>query len=257
MSTVVASAPPTGASMAPGKAAAVLIQTLERRDMLSEAEKQALASVIGEMRFHPEGDVLIRAGRPIEYSTLLLDGLLGRVFYVSNGKRQIVATHVAGDFVDLHSLLLKRLDHDVVALSDVAVAVVPHAKLRQLGEQHPHLMRMLWLLTMIDAATHREWISRLGHSAAVRVAQLLCELQARLDVVGRATPQGFPLALTQSVIADMVDLTPVHINRTLRKLRESGLAVVRDGLVSIPDLAKLRQFAAYDPAYLYLEAVPR
>jgi len=65
---------------------------------------------------------------------------------------------------------------------------------------------------------------------------LLCELQMRFAVVGLNTPEGFPLNLTQADLGDMTGLTPVHVNRTLRKLREAGLAVVRDGFVSVPDL---------------------
>ncbi len=236
---------------------ASLLRSIERRDILSDDERAALAKGLAEIRVHPPGDTLIRAGVPAEYSTLLLGGLLARVYYMSEGKRQIVAMHLPGDFVDLHSLLLKRLDHDVVALSEVRVALFPHAVLRKLTETAPHLARMLWLLTVIDAAIHREWIGRLGHSAAVRIAHLLCELHARFDVVGLATPEGFPIDLTQADFGDMTDLTPVHVNRTLRKLREANLAVVRDGYAVIPDLQKLQAFAGFDPTYLYLEHQPR
>ena len=165
--------------------------------------------------------------------------------------------HLPGDFVDLHSLLLKRLDHDVVTLTDVRVALFPHAILRKLTETEPHLARMLWLLTVIDAAVHREWTARLGHSAAVRIAHLLCELQARMAVVGLAEPEGFAINLTQADLGDMTGLTPVHVNRTLRKLREANLAMVRDGYASIPDLNRLLDFAGFDPTYLYLEKRPR
>jgi CRP-like cAMP-binding protein len=234
-----------------------LLRSLERRDALSDRERAALAAAMGEVRVHPAGDTLIRAHAPTESSTLLLEGVLGRAFYMSEGRRQIVAVHLPGDFVDLHSLLLKQLDHDVVAMSDVRVALFPHAALRTLTEREPHLARMLWLLTVIDGAIHREWVARSGHSAAVRVAHLLCELQARYEAVDLGTPQGFPLPLTQVELADVAGLTPVHVNRTLRKLREANLAVVRDGLASIPDLDKLRSFAGFDPTYLYLERTPR
>lgn len=235
----------------------LLIRALERRDILSDRERDALARAIAEVRIYAPGDTLIRAGASAEYSTLLLDGLLARVFYMSEGKRQIVAMHLPGDFVDLHSLLLKRLDHDVLALSEVRVALVPHVILRKLTESEPHLARMLWLLTVIDAAIHREWIGRLGHSAAVRIAHLLCELQVRFAVVGLAGFEGFAIDLTQADLGDMTGLTPVHVNRTLRKLREANLAIVRDGYAAIPDLRRLQEFADFDPTYLYLENRPR
>lgn len=234
-----------------------LIRTLTRRDVLGDDETAALVEAIGEVRVHPEGDTLVRAHTPTGNSTLLLQGMLGRVYQMADGRRQIVALHVPGDFVDLHSLLLKKLDHDVVALTDVRVATFPHAGLRQITERQPHLTRMLWLLTLIDAAIHREWVARLGHSAAVRVARLLCELYCKLTIVGLATPEGFTLDLTQGDIGEMTGLTTVHVNRTLRKLREAGLAVVRGGYASIPDIKKLSAFAQFDPTYLYLEPTPR
>jgi len=235
----------------------LLIRAIERRDRLSDRECAALVAAAGEVRSYRAGDTLISAGAVAETSTLLVTGMLARAFYHPEGKRQIVAVHVPGDFVDLHALLLKRLDHDVIALGDAQVVTFPHAGLRRLTETEPHLSRMLWLLTVIDAAVHREWISRLGHSAAVRVAHLLCELQARFAAVGLAGPDRFAMGLTQADIGDMTGLTPVHVNRTLRKLREAGLAIVREGNATIPNLARLRDFAGFDPTYLYLESRPR
>ena len=240
-----------------GDVSALLVRALERRDTMNASERTAIAAAVGEVRVHPAGNTLIRRGAPTESSTLLLSGFLGREYAAPDGRRQIVAVHVPGDFVDLHSLLLKRLDHDVVALSDVKVALFPHRALRVITETEPHLTRLLWLLTVIDAAIHREWIARLSYSAAIRLAHLVCELQARLDVVGLSSEQGFPFDLTQTDLGDMAGLTGVHVNRTLRRLREDGLAVVRDGFASIPDLAKLQEFAAFDPAYLYLNPMPR
>lgn len=253
---------PTGSALAPaiandGDASAVLARALGYRDQLSAAERTALASAVGEVRIHPAGNTLIRAHTPTESSTLLIEGFLSREYSLAEGKRQIVAVHVPGDFVDLHSLLLKQLDHDVVALSDVRVALFPHEALREITRAHPHLTRLLWLLTMIDAAVHREWISRLGHSAVVRIAHLLCELHARLDVAGLVTDTGFMIDLTQADLGDMTGLTAVHVNRTLRKLRELNLAVVRAGYASIPDIDALRRFAGFDDTYLYINAMPR
>ncbi|MCF7702307.1 helix-turn-helix domain-containing protein [Loktanella sp. M215] len=45
-------------------------------------------------------------------------------------------------------------------------------------------------------------------------------------------------------------LTSVHVNRTLRKLREAGLVTMREGRVEIMDLDGLVKLAEFDPAYL-------
>jgi CRP-like cAMP-binding protein len=231
----------------------IFFRTLERRDHLSDEERAAFRRSFSSARTRAAGDTLVRAQVETDACTLLTAGMLARVMYQPDGKRHIVAVHVPGDFVDLHSLVLLRLDHDVVALTDASIMQIPHTALRKLTEVQPHLARMLWLLTMIDAATHRAWLARLGHSAAVRIALLFCELQRRYDVVGQASPAGFPLPLTQTDIGDMVGLTPIHVNRTLRKLREADLAIMRNGQVTIPDIAKLRDFCSFSDAYLYLE----
>ena len=64
---------------------------------------------------------------------------------------------------------------------------------------------------------------------------------------------GYPLNLTQVDLAECLGLTSVHINRTLKELRERRLVEFRGGRVSIHDLAGLERVAEFDPAYLHLE----
>ena len=79
-----------------------------------------------------------------------------RAIYMEKGTRQLTAVHIPGDFVDLHALLLKIMDHSVIALTDCEAAFIPHDRLRALTEQAPHLSRVLWLSTVVDAAISRE-----------------------------------------------------------------------------------------------------
>jgi CRP-like cAMP-binding protein len=166
--------------------------------------------------------------------------------------------HVPGDFLDLHSFLLKRLDHYVMALVPCRIAISPHVRLAAITETHPHLTRMLWLTTLIDAAIHREWLVSLGRRSAVaRVAHFFCEMQARLAVVGLADAAGFALDITQTDLAECLGLTSVHVNRVLRRLREAGLALFRDGRVEILDPPGLARIAEFDPDYLQIARRPR
>ena len=45
-------------------------------------------------------------------------------------------------------------------------------------------------------------------------------------------------------------LTAIHVNRTLRQLRERGLVTFREGSVVFHDLAGLRTLAEYHSGYL-------
>ncbi len=153
---------------------------------------------------------------------------------------------------------MKQLDHNVGTLTPVRVALVPHDALRGITETHPHLGRMLWFSTLLDAAIHREKILSIGRrSALARIAHIFCELSVRLRLVGLADDKGYALPLTQADLADVTGLTSVHVNRMLKKLRDEKLLTFRGGMVTIDDWERLQRVAEFDATYLHLERRPR
>jgi CRP-like cAMP-binding protein len=235
-----------------------LIRKLEQRDVLSEEEKRVLEGAIVRIKeFLPDED-MIREGDRLTESTLLLDGFAARYKVLTDGKRQITAIHVAGDFVDLHSFLLKQMDHAVLAITRCTVGAVPHEILREITESHPHLGRLLWLSTLIDGAIHREWLVAMGRRpAASHTAHLLCELFLRLQAVGLTRDNSFRLPLTQAELGDTLGLSTVHVNRVIEELRGDRLITWRRDTVVIEDWPRLKQFAEFDPTYLSLQNEPR
>jgi CRP-like cAMP-binding protein len=234
------------------------LQKLRIRDTLSAEEEEVLRGAVAEVREVPAGKVLVRAGTVLNHSTLLLDGLSCRYKDLSEGQRQIMEIHVSGDFLDLHSFLLKQLDHNVGAITPVRIGIVPHDRLRVITEDYPHLTRMLWFSTLLDSAVHREKILSIGRrDALARIAHLLCELYVRLETVGLASDHRYTLALTQADIADANGLTSVHVNRMLKALREEGLLTFRGNEVVIHDWDALTRRAEWDSGYLHLDRRPR
>jgi CRP-like cAMP-binding protein len=235
-------------------ALAPLLMKLRARDMIGDQEAKALRDSIAEIREIPALKTIVRAGVQLTECTLLLEGIVCRYSDLADGQRQIMELHVTGDFLDLHSFLLKHLEHNVGSLTPVRVALVPHDAVRQITEDYPHLGRTLWFSTLLDAAIHREKILSVGRRAAIaRIAHLMCELFLRLGVVGMAGTDRFKLPLTQADLADATGLTSIHVNRMLKQLRDDGLMTFRGGEVVIHDWGKLQRLAEFDPRYLYLE----
>jgi CRP-like cAMP-binding protein len=235
-----------------------LMMKLRARDLVDDEEETVLRDSIGSIRSVPASRTIVRAGAILEESTLLLDGFVCRYKDLADGERQIMETHVPGDFLDLHGFLLKRLDHVVASLTPVRLAMVPHDALRRITENHPHLTRILWFSTLLDAAIHREKILSIGRRDAVgRIAHLFCETFVRLELVGLAEGESYELPLTQTDLADATGLTSVHVNRMLGKLRNDGILTFRGGEVTIHDRERLERVAEFDPNYLHLERRPR
>lgn len=225
-----------------------------RTPVLNETEVAALESGVARTATYSARQIFIRQQTPLTQCTLLLEGFVERFKDTPEGRRQILAIHVPGDFVDLHSYPLKRLEHSVAALTDIKVALFPHPLIRAMTEQSATMTELLWKSTMIDAAVNREWIVSIGaRGAAVRLAHLFCEMFVRLERIGAASGSNFALPLTQVDLADATGLTAVHANRMLRQLREDGLVSFRQGTVEIHDWQRLRAFAEFDPAYLFID----
>ncbi len=232
---------------------------LERRDRLSPEEAAVIDRLIDRRPVPvPAGTDLVRDGERPEHSTLMLSGFSARYNVLNDGKRQISAVHVPGDFVDLHSLLLDPMDHSVLALTDSQVVQVPHARLRELTETHPHLTRLLWTLTVIDAAIFRQWLVASGHLPAVaQIAHFFCELWTRLSAVGLAAENSFDLPISQADLGDAMGRSAVHVNRCLMALRRERLLDWTGGRAKILDWGGLQARAEFDAAYLSLEPHPR
>jgi len=231
----------------------VHLRQLRKRTEISAEEERAIRGLVAETRRFPADEVVIHSGVELSSSMMLLDGWMARSKDLESGERQVTELHIAGDFPDLHAFTLKRLDHDVMTLSECTVAVVPHDRLKELTERHPHLARVYWFCTNLDAAIHREWALSLGQRSAIsRMAHLFCELYMRLELVGRTHGNAYELPLTQRELAECLGLTVVHANRTLQELRRRGLVEFENRHLTLLDRRGIEGVAAFDPAYLYL-----
>jgi len=121
-------------------------------------------------------------------------------------------------------------------------------------DAHPRVVQALWWESLVAAATQREWAVSLGQrDATERMAHLFCELFLRLKTVGLTRGNSCDLPLTQPEMGEATGLSAVHVNRTLQELRASGLIVLRDRTLTIPNFEALAEVALFNANYLHLE----
>ena len=252
-------------TVSPPSRITTLVEKLSLRDQVAPDEIEALKDVLDPPREIRSGaDIVKEHSHPL-HSTLLISGFSARYSSLADGARQITELNVPGDFIDLHSLLMKQMDHGVVALTDCVVASAPHAKLIHLTERHPHLTRLLWLDTIIDAAIHRQWLVAMGRRSGLgHLAHLVCELYLRLQAVGQTTGKTsgkvdgmrFDLPLTQATLGDALGLSTVHVSRLVTELRGEGVVNWSGRQVEILDWRRLAEIAEFDATYLRLQNEP-
>lgn len=240
------------------RAVELLTRNLSRRDTVSPEEKSLLASLRKRVQtFHKGVEIISQHSRP-STSCLLVAGMTARSVLLADSRRQLTALHVPGDFVDLHALLLRTMDHSIVALDEVTVVFVPHEDLIAITREAPHLTRLLWLCTAIDAAIHREMMTSIGRrSPASRLAQVICEIYLRMEVIGQLAGNVFSFPLTQTELSDLLGLSVVHTNRTVQDLRATRLISWQGSTMTVHDFDALCRFSRFDPTYLNLVSEPR
>ena len=234
-----------------------LVEKLSLRDRISPEEIEGLQKALEPPKTIAAGSDIVREhSRPL-HSTLLISGFSARYSTLEDGARQITEINVAGDFIDLHSLLMKQMDHGVVALTECVIAEAPHSGLIDITERHPHLTRLLWLDTIIDAAIHRQWLVAMGRRSGLgHLAHLVCELYLRLQAVGKTGDLSFDLPLTQTTLGDALGLSTVHVSRLISELRSEGVVAWAGGRIDILDWRRLAEIAEFDPTYLRLQSEP-
>jgi CRP-like cAMP-binding protein len=148
------------------------------------------------------------------------------------------------------------MDHSIVTLTDATVAYLPNGLLESVAVRHPLLATALWWSTLVDEAVLRAWLVNIGRRDAFEsIGHLLCELHARLEKVGFTTNTDFELPLTQDEIADALGLTPTHVNRMLKRLREEGFISLHQNKLVILDIASLQSATDFDSSYLHSNTV--
>ncbi len=236
-----------------------LFDRLAALDVLSEEERGALVEAAdNDVRtFAARQEIVAQGTRPTT-SKLVLSGLSARQTQLRDGARLISGLHVSGDFVDLHSLLIGEMDHGIVAMSECTVISFPHARLRDITVNYPHLTRLLWLITLIDAAMHRQWlVVKGGHDSLGEAAHLLCEMYLRHQMAGLADGYSFSFPLTQQDFGDALGKSLVQTNRVIQTLRKLGVITWQGQRVTILDWDQLTEMAEFDTTYLNFSREPR
>jgi CRP-like cAMP-binding protein len=188
-----------------------------------------------------------------QHTHLVLDGWACRYKQFPDGRRAIVALILPGDLCDPFVFRRARMDHAVGALTPVTVARIAPDQIGEAIRGRPVVEECLWREMLSTTAIHREWIASVGRRSAIeRLAHLFCELHLRLGRVGLADGTALPMPVTQPDLADALGQTSVHINRTLKELRNSGLVALRGRRLTIRDLDGLREQGLFDPAYLQI-----
>ena len=212
----------------------------------------ALEALAGSAKTYPSGKILFHEGDVPDHVYLFVRGMACRYKLLPSGQRQILGFLIPGDLCDLQFLALNPPDHSVALLSNAELVKIPMWKIHDLLADRPSIDRALALAALQDFAILREWLLNVGQRNALeKLAHFFCEMKIRLESVGQVEGDGsFDLPVNQMTLADTTGLSPVHVNRTLQRLRSDGLIQLCHRRLLIIDFERLAAVAGFDGNYL-------
>lgn len=218
------------------------LRPLEPRQLLYMQEFKK-----GELHLD-RGDTLINEGEGHERLYTVLTGVLIRSRSLDDGRRQIVNFMFPGDLVGLQGAFDQPSSHTIEALLDARLCRFPKTDFAELIARHPSLgYDLTWLAAKEETALEDHIVSLGQRSAKERVAYLAVWLLNRALSTCMATREDtLRIPITQAQIADMLGLSLVHTNRTIRQLHREGLVIWKSREIGIPDFARAADFAQYD-----------
>ena len=194
---------------------------------------------------------LAREGEALENMCVLIEGWAARYRTFEDGRRQIVALLLPGDVCCYDMIAEMPQQYSVCALTRAKIESLSARLVRDRFWQDQDLARLFLAEAMTDMSIQQEWTVNLGRrSATERLGHLFCEIFFRMQRAGLVTDQSCDFPLTQTDLADIMGLTPVHINRTLQQLRSQELVILNHRQLRIPDLERLQQASLFRSRYL-------
>lgn len=207
---------------------------------------RAIFAEWGVSRALRRGERLHAAGEPLEHVYLLQQGWIGRTRSAASGEAAFTAVHIAGDVVAADGMYAERTDDDLHALTRGAALRLPAARLRAAVGRDDGAAAVLMRLLAAEAGFLREALFAVGRlSSTERLSVFVLQTFRRQVEAGLLAPdaRAFDLPFTQGQLAGVTGMTPVHLNRVLRALREGGCLELVGGVARIGDMVALERAA--------------
>lgn len=191
--------------------------------------------------FRPGMQVGGRAEEERDRLLVIVAGWACELRILPDGRRQIFGFLLPGDIIETGAAC------DLGGRGVVALTRLQIVEAEDLGADASAARKRLEEVRASREERLYDHIVRVGRmTARERILHLLLELRDRLDAVGLVRDETFKIPLTQELFADALGLSVVHINRTLRALKQEGCVSIRSGSVTLHERLRWAGTCGYD-----------
>ena len=227
---------------------------------LDPADRALLRALEDRTEHRARKSVAIQAGAPLNELFVVRRGWLYSFQPAGDGRRQVFQIFYPGDIVGVREIGLSHAISTTVCATDCILCPFEKKALCELFNSSPRLSALLFAVGMVEEMMIIERMKAISRmQARERIAHVFLEMLTRLRIHGGAGAEAaFDFPLNQETLGDLVGLTQVHTNRTLRALEREGLIRRQGGRLEM-DEPRLREISGFNDAYFQIETswIPR
>lgn len=197
------------------------------------------------------GQYLVHAGGRADQLFRIERGWTLQFRFLPDGRRHIVDYFVPGDWCDIAWLGVRQTVDAVRAVTDFSVTRYAADRVMAMIAGHAHLASQFQAMLVRRLRLQADRALGLGRKTATeRLAHLLCEIFARMEAAGQTEDDTCIMPLTQTDLADLTGLTPIHVNRVLQQLRAADMICLTGKRLTILSPERLQRLAMFTGDYL-------
>lgn len=176
--------------------------------------------------------------------------------FLPDGRRHIVDYFIPGDWCDIAWIGARQTVEAVRTVTDFSVTPYPADKVMAMIAGNAQLAGQFQAMLLRRLRLQSDRALGLGRKTATeRLAHLLCEISARMEAAGQIEHDACVMPLTQTDLADLTGLTPIHVNRVLQQLRAADMICLTGKRLTILSPERLQRLAMFTGDYLLDGAV--
>ena len=223
--------------------------------VIEQSEARRLTNVL---RARSESGVAYESKGPVTEKAatlqIVLEGAVLRQRFLADGRRHTVAVYYQDDVINLGRYAGARCqdsDYLLAVKGSVVGSVADDVVSTLRAEAAPGLDGM-GVLVYRELGIAQERMTSLGQRSAIEaMAHFFCETLIRCArPMANFKVEHCRLQMTQEMLASVLGISTVHVNRVLQELRRRELADIVDNELIVYDYDRLADLAEFDDGYL-------
>ncbi|KZX93764.1 MULTISPECIES: Crp/Fnr family transcriptional regulator [unclassified Sulfitobacter] len=200
-----------------------LVNRLSHYVDLTQRECDFIEKIEMDRQFVKKGDILHGPGDNIGIIHILNEGWACATGHTMTEKSHKFRVYLPGEVIGIAELGLSQAHHTIAMQTDGVLCPFPRSGLAEMLQDFPRLSALMLAISALDQVALREHaVTLAAMDAEGRLKHFLLQLRARLHVANVGLGNRIRVPFSQAELGELVGLTPIYVNRLLRRWVETG-----------------------------------